>query len=39
MSYEEKVAMGLAGRRKVENEFADELVVNTYENVLKEYLK
>ncbi len=38
MTYEEKVAMGLAGRKKVENEFADELVVKVYENVLKEYL-
>ena len=39
MSYEEKVAMGLAGRKKVENEFADELVVKVYEKVLKENLK
>jgi glycosyltransferase involved in cell wall biosynthesis len=39
MSYEEKVAMGLAGRKKVENEFADELVVKVYEGVLKENLK
>ncbi|MBR2368768.1 MAG: glycosyltransferase family 4 protein [Paludibacteraceae bacterium] len=38
MTYEEKVAMGLAGRKKVENEFADELVVKIYENVLNEYL-
>lgn len=39
MSYEEKVAMGLAGRKKVENEFADELVVRVYEKVLKEKIK
>jgi hypothetical protein len=28
--------MGLAGRRKVEKEFADELILKVYENVLKE---
>ncbi|MBR3872429.1 MAG: glycosyltransferase [Paludibacteraceae bacterium] len=39
MSYEEKVAMGLAGRKKVESEFADELVVRVYEKVLKEKIK
>ena len=39
MSYEAKVEMGLAGRKKVENEFADELVVKVYENVLNENLK
>lgn len=37
MNHEEQVAMGLAGRKKVEQEFADELVMKVYENVLKEF--
>lgn len=36
MPYEEKVNMGLAGRRKVEKEFDRNIVVNKYINEIKE---
>ena len=39
MPYEERVAMGLAGRRKVEKEFAEDKVFAVYEKVLKDYSK
>lgn len=39
MSYDDKVAMGLAGRRKVEKEFAEELILKVYEDTLKINLK
>lgn len=39
MPYKERVAMGLAGRRKVEREFAEDRVFEIYETVLKEYLE
>lgn len=38
MTYDQKVAMGLAARQKVEQEFAEELIVKVYEHTLQHIL-
>lgn len=38
MSYQERVTMGQAGRKKVEKEFAEEIVFGNYERILEKFL-